>query len=442
MTTMAHVSEKEKASAVAQDVELFSPELVTRDCALDPSSEHFSMASWFEAIQNLKRTSHPPKPFSLTFRNLSAHGETTQTHRQPTFGTHPIHLLRKLLPTRAIGRKRVDILRSIDGLVEQKEMLLVLGRPGSGCTTLLKTLTGESRGFEVGSDSYINYRGEAVVLTDITAHAHPRTGIPPITMHTEFRGDCVYTAELDVHFPELTVQQTLDFAVQTRLPRTPLPGLTRSQQAIWFREALLTMLGLRSARHTKLGNDLIRGVSGGERKRVSLAEAMSCWSAFHCWDNSTRGLDSSTALAFVRMIRESTTTRESTAIMTMYQASNAIYETFDKVTVLYQGHQIFFGQCDEAVAYFTDMGFQRPHNATIPDFLTSLTHPAEAKLLVRPGCEHTIPMTADEFRQAWLESPQRQTLVQQMQKYDTRYPINSSDVNVYRQSKLAGKTTL
>jgi ABC-type branched-subunit amino acid transport system ATPase component len=67
----------------------------------------------------------------------------------------------------------------------------------SGCSTLLKTISGETEGFYVGQDSHINYQG-----------------IPKDTMHKDFRGECVYQAEVDVHFPQLTVGQTLDFAAR------------------------------------------------------------------------------------------------------------------------------------------------------------------------------------------------------------------------------------
>lgn len=261
-------------------------------------------------------------------------------------------------------------------------------------------------------------------------------------MRKELRGECVYTAELDVHFPELTVEQTLDFAVQARLTRTALPGMSHSQEAIFYREALLAMLDLQSARDTKLGNDLIRGVSGGERKRVSLGEALASWSALHCWDNSTRGLDSATARAFVQIIRQYTTTTGSAAIMTMYQASDAIYETFDKVTLLYLGQQIFFGSCNEARDYFIGLGFQCPHNATMPDFLTSLTHPVEANLLIRRGHEHSVPRTAYEFRQAWLASGTRQCLRQEMQEYERKWPANGACAQAFQNAIRSEKSSM
>lgn len=76
----------------------------------------------------------------------------------------------------------------------------------------------------------------------------------------------------------------------------------------------------------QVGNDFIRGISGGERKRVSIAEAAIGGSPLQCWDNSTRGLDSATALEFVRTLKVSTEVTGATAVVAIYQASQSIYD--------------------------------------------------------------------------------------------------------------------
>jgi ATP-binding cassette, subfamily G (WHITE), member 2, PDR len=93
-----------------------------------------------------------------------------------------------------------------------------------------------------------------------------------------------------------------------------------------MRDVIMAMLGLSGTINTKVGNDFIRGVSGGERKRVSIAEAALGGSPIQCWDNSTRGLDAATALEFVKNLRISTSLTGSTAIVAIYQASQAIYD--------------------------------------------------------------------------------------------------------------------
>ena len=83
-------------------------------------------------------------------------------------------------------------------------------------------------------------------------------------MHKEFRSECIYQAEVDVHFPHLTVGQTLAFAAEARAPRNRIPGVTRKQYAEHLRDVVMAIFGLSHTLNTKVGNDFVRGVSGGE----------------------------------------------------------------------------------------------------------------------------------------------------------------------------------
>jgi ABC-type multidrug transport system ATPase subunit len=122
-------------------------------------------------------------------------------------------------------------------------------------------------------------------------------------MAKQFKGELIYNQDEDKHFPYLTVQQTLRFAAAMRTPRTRLPGVTRSDRINHVVEVLLTAFGLSHCRDTIVGDDYVRGISGGERKRVSIAETALSEAAISAWDNSTRGLDAESALDFVRRLR-------------------------------------------------------------------------------------------------------------------------------------------
>lgn len=150
-------------------------------------------------------------------------------------------------------------------------------------------------------------------------------GLPGNTFHTDFRGECTYHAEIDVHFPHLTVGQTLAFAAKARFPRKMVDATNRSADANSERDAIIAALGLSHILDTKIGSDFVRGVSGGELKRASIAEILVGGSVFQCWDNSTRGLDSANALGFVKTLRLSAQNTESVAIVSLYQASEDIY---------------------------------------------------------------------------------------------------------------------
>lgn len=255
------------------------------------------------------------------------------------------------------------------------------------------------------------------------------------TMHKDFRGECIYQAEVDTHFPQLSVGQTLNFAALARAPRNRLPGVSRELYAKHMTEVILAVFGLSHTFNTRVGNDFVRGVSGGERKRVSIAEAALGGSPLQCWDNSTRGLDSATALEFVKTLRLSTSLAGSTAAVAIYQASQNIYDVFDKVVVLYEGRQIFFGRTDEAKAFFVDMGFHCTERATTGDFLTSLTNPAER--VVRQGFEGRVPRTPQEFAIRWQQSEQRARLLQEIEQFDHQYPVGGEALEKFQISRKA-----
>lgn len=145
-------------------------------------------------------------------------------------------------------------------------------------------------------------------------------------MHSRFRGEVIYQAEMDIHFPQLTVGQTLSFAALARTPRNRLHGISRKLYAQHMRDVVMSVFGISHTTNSKLGNNYVRGISGGERKRVSIAEVTLNQSAIQCWDNSTKGLDSATALEFAKTLKLSTQLNGTTAIVSTYQASQSAYD--------------------------------------------------------------------------------------------------------------------
>lgn len=121
-----------------------------------------------------------------------------------------------------------------------------------------------------------------------------------------------------------------------------------------------------------------------------------------CWDNSTRGLDASNALDFARLLRSTADSEQKTIAATLYQAGNGIYNQFDKVLVLAEGRQIYYGPASKAKQYFEDMGFICPPGANIGDFLTSVA--VQTERTVRKGFEAKVPDTAAQFEERFRAS--------------------------------------
>ncbi|KAJ7627633.1 ABC-2 type transporter-domain-containing protein [Mycena polygramma] len=386
------------------------------DERLDPRSARFDLDAWLKSVMHFQSRDpegFPKRTAGVTFRNLNVHGVGSATDYQKTVGNS---LFGAFSALGGGGKRKIQILRDFDGVLKSGEMLLVLGRPGSGCSTFLKTIAGETHGFTVEASSDIQYQG-----------------IPNDIMHKHFRGEVIYNAETDVHFPHLTVGQTLSFAAKARVPRTRIGGVTREQYAEHTRDLVMATFGLSHTVNTKVGNDFIRGVSGGERKRVSIAEAVLSGSPLQCWDNSTRGLDSATALDFIRTLRLSSEITGSTCLVAIYQASQSAYDLFDKVVVLYEGKQIYYGPTESAKEFWTSRGFVCPPRQTTGDFLTSLTNPAER--IIAPGFEYRVPRTSEEFARVWKESAEYQGLLREISAYTAEFPLNGAALAQFKSSR-------
>lgn len=195
--------------------------------ALDPNGENFNARAWTKAMLNLQLQDEnvgPTRTAGVSFKDLNVHGFGADTDYQKSVSNIWLEgpgLIKRLRGDK--GRK-IDILQSLDGLVEAGEMLVVLGPPGSGCSTFLKTITGETHGFYVDSNSHLNYQG-----------------VSPELMNKNYRGEAIYTAEVDVHFPAMTVGETLYFAAQARRPRNIPGGVSVQQYAEHQRDVIMAL---------------------------------------------------------------------------------------------------------------------------------------------------------------------------------------------------------
>jgi ATP-binding cassette subfamily G (WHITE) protein 2 (PDR) len=103
--------------------------------------------------------------------------------------------------------------------------------------------------------------------------------------------------------------------------------------------------------------------------------------------------------------------------------------------VLYDGQQIYFGNTKSGRAYFEAMGFDCPERQTTPDFLTSLSNPAER--VIRAGWEQRVPRTADEFAARWRDSPERQQLLRDIDAYEREFPVGGEQLEKFKRSRVA-----
>ena len=352
----------------------------------EEADEEESFGDWAMAQEvkeiHARNIKQKPKRLGVTWENLTVSGAGRSALIQESVLSQ-FNLLQTVKESRQ-PKSMKTILENSHGCVKPGEMLLVLGRPGAGCTTLLKQLANKRSGY-AGIEGDVHF------------------GSLPAEEANKYRGQIVMNTEQEIFFPTLTAGQTIEFATRMKIPdkgvRDPVDEKEYQQQV---KDFLLRSMGIEHTHDTKVGNELVRGVSGGERKRVSIIECMAARGSVFCWDNSTRGLDASTALEWSKAIRAMTTIMGLTTIATLYQAGNGIFEQFDKVLVLDEGKEIFYGPRQEARPFMEQLGFQCDDSANVADFLTGVTVPSERA--IRPGWESSFPRTADTVRERYQKS--------------------------------------
>lgn len=259
-------------------------EVQLNDPHLDPSSQDFNFLLWVrKLVKELEQKAHQAKKSGFCFKNLDVFGtgDAVKLQQSVMSGFAAPFRFKEYL-RRQPGK---HILRDLHGSVHSGEILIVLGRPGAGCSTFLRSVAGELKNVRIPDKTKLTYDG---VTQDVFLK--------------EFKGEVVYNQETEKHFPHLTVGETFKFAAACRTPSNRPFNLSRTQFVEQMTAVVMKVFRLSHMKNTKEGNDYIRGVSGGERKRVSLAEMTLAGSSIAMWDNSTRGLDSSTALEFVKYV--------------------------------------------------------------------------------------------------------------------------------------------
>lgn len=218
-------------------------EMAPDDPAFDPTSDQFDHYKWTRMMMKLIDREGFPRPPStgISFQNLNVSGSGSALQYQSTMAslfTAPLRLNEYFHSSRKSTEKH--ILRNFNGLIKSGELLIVLGRPGSGCSTFLKSLCGELHGLNLREGSQIQFNG-----------------IPMEKMLREYKGEVLYNQEVDKHFPHLTVGQTLEFAAAARSPTNRLHGVSRQQFAKYVTQVALSIFGLSHTYNTKGRSSLL-----------------------------------------------------------------------------------------------------------------------------------------------------------------------------------------
>eukprot|EP01113_Clastostelium_recurvatum_P040178 TRINITY_DN6221_c1_g2_i1.p1 TRINITY_DN6221_c1_g2~~TRINITY_DN6221_c1_g2_i1.p1 ORF type:complete len:672 (-),score=98.76 TRINITY_DN6221_c1_g2_i1:16-2031(-) len=227
------------------------------------------------------------------------------------------------------------LLFGVSGRVKGR-FLAIMGGSGSGKTTLLNFLARrlDRRTKESGGQASIN-KGSYTAST--------------------LKKVSGYVMQDDLLFGNLTVHETLNYAARLRLP----DDLSKEEVAARVEDAL-TRLSLQHCRNTIIGDELRRGVSGGERKRVCVAIELLMKPSVLMLDEPTSGLDSASSLSLCKTLQELAASGACTVICTIHQPQSKIFELFDDLIVLNKGHVLYRGPRSEVLNFYERAGLPCP----------------------------------------------------------------------------------
>ncbi|KAF9594978.1 hypothetical protein IFM89_035751 [Coptis chinensis] len=326
----------------------------------------------------------------VRFEHLSIEGDVYVGNRAiPTLYNSTLNAIEMVLGLMRLSpsRKRINkILRNVSGVLLPSRMTLLLGPPGSGKTTLLQALAGKPDKDLRASSSHEQVTG------NITYCGHEFHEFVP-------QRTCAYISQHDLQYGEMTVRETLDFSgrclgvgtrydLMTELSRRekkigikPDPDVdafmkataVEGQKTSLVTDYVLKILGLEICADIMVGDEMRRGISGGQKKRVTTGEMLVGPAKALFMDEISTGLDSSTTFQIVKFMRQMVHIMDVTMIISLLQPAPETFELFDDVILLSEGQIVYQGPCQNVLEFFEFMGFRCPERKGVADFLQEVT---------------------------------------------------------------------
>jgi ABC-type multidrug transport system ATPase subunit len=296
----------------------------------------------------------PPVPYLLSFADLSYSVNTNNGSRLTSF-------------LRSGPRETRLLLNGVSGEAREGELFAVMGASWSGKSTLVDALAGR-----IARESLHG----SVTLNGETLHGR------------RLRSISAYVMQDDLLYPMLTVRETLMYAAEFRLPRALSPARKRERV-----DALIGQLGLSNAADTVIGDEGHRGVSGGERRRVSIGTDIIHDPILLFLDEPTSGLDSASAFMVVQVLREIARSG-SVVVMTIHQPSARILGILGRLLLLSRGRTVYAGTPAGLVPFFSEFGRPIPHNENPAEFALDTIKELEGQ-----APDGTAPLA--EFNARW-----------------------------------------
>ncbi|KAL9264264.1 Pleiotropic drug resistance protein 1-like protein [Drosera capensis] len=365
---------------------------------------------WTELVKRFERVGVEIPTIEVRFEHLNIEVEARVGSRAlPTVTNYITNSVLEFFSyLHVLGRKKrhLNILHDVSGIIKPGRLTLLLGPPGSGKTTLLLALAGKL-------SHHLKVSGR------VTYNGHSLDEFVP-------QRTAAYISQQDVHLAEMTVRETLAFSARCQGVGSRFEmfaELSRKEKAANIlpdREVDIFMKasfshrraegeyshrlyheGLEMCADTLVGNEVIRGISGGERKRLTTGEMLVGPAKALYMDEISTGLDSSTTFQIVNSLLQYTHILSGTTVISLLQPAPETYNLFDDIILLSDGHIVYQGPRDNVLEFFSYMGFECPERKGVADFLQEVTSLKDQQQYWSGNDEDYQFVTAKEFREAF-----------------------------------------
>lgn len=301
-----------------------------------------------EPPQLNKYTSHGPIEFKKRFSFIhDADNLSKMEHMELYWDNLTIKAVSKAKKTKVLEEK--IILNSLKGVVSPSTFTAILGPSGSGKTTLLNFLSGR------------------IVSTNLVMTGTLKMNGVSIDSIDKYSNKIAFVQQDDILMAVFTPREALNFSASIRLNISKEARETKVNK-------LIRDLGLEKSCNTIIGNELIRGVSGGERKRTSIGVELLTNPSMIFLDEPTTGLDSNTAVTIMYLLRDMANSGR-TVVSVIHQPSTEIFREFDKLILICKGNIIYQGDAQVAVDYFGSINYECPPLTNPSDFFMKIMNP-------------------------------------------------------------------
>uniref|UniRef100_A0A7S4JDI5 ABC transporter domain-containing protein n=1 Tax=Odontella aurita TaxID=265563 RepID=A0A7S4JDI5_9STRA len=278
------------------------------------------------------------------------------------------------------GQTKLDILKGVWGGAEAGKTTAIMGASGAGKTSLFSTLAGR-----------VSTKGKIVVEGDIYLG-----GVKIDPCDQENRRLFAYVSQEESLDETSTPREALEFSARLRLPKT-LPNEEIKNTV----NACLEELGLESVADNVIGGGLKKGLSGGERRRVSIGVELVASPSIIFLDEPTSGLDSYAAMQVMTLL-EKVAKAGNIVLFTIHQPSSSLFSQFDRLILLKKGRVMHQGDVSKVGEEFSRLGYPVPANYNPADWIIDLAQTKSIKELEASGffpgepAEHLSMINPDE----------------------------------------------